>query len=99
MPHHGHNIHRDRHGRPLPSTCSLRQSPETVEAFARAAHHVELCAGEGRLLSSQAAMALACGEAREKETLYSIARQFAQEDGVDLADLICDLERKFPEYV
>lgn len=76
----------------------MRQSPETIEAFARAVQYVERCLGEGRLLNSHEAMALACGEAREKETLYSIARRFAQEDGVDQADLICDLERKFPEY-
>ena len=43
-------------------------------------------------------MALAGGEAREKETLYSIARQCATGD-VDLADLLCDLERKFPEFI
>ncbi len=98
MPHHGHNIHRDRHGRPLPTACSLHQSPETVEAFARAARYVERCVGDGRLLNSHEAMALAGGEARAKETLYSIARQFAQEDGVDQSDLLCDLERKFPEY-
>ncbi len=99
MPHHGHNIHRDRHGRPLPAACSLRQAPETLQAFARAAQAVEQCLSEGRLLNSHEAMALAGGEAREKETLYSLARRFAQDEGVDLADLICDLERKFPEYV
>lgn len=70
-----------------------------MQAFSLASQTVEHCLGEGRLLTSQEAMALACGEAREKETLYSIARRFAQEDGVDLADLLCDLERKFPDYV
>lgn len=99
MSHHGHGLHRDRHGRRLPATCSLHQSPETIDAFARAVRHVELCLSEGRLLTSQEAMALAGGAAREKETLYSIARQFAQDDSVDLADLICDLEGKFPDYV
>ncbi|ATC65627.1 hypothetical protein CMV30_17680 [Nibricoccus aquaticus] len=83
----------------MPATCSLRQAPETLQAFARAAQEVELCLSEGRLLNSHEAMALAGGEAREKETLYSLARRFAQDEGVDLVDLICDLERKFPEYV
>ena len=98
MPHHGHSFHRDRHGRPLPAACSLHQSPETIEAFGRAAHYVEQCVSEGRLLNSHEAMALACGEAREKETLYSIARRFAQDEGVDQTDLLCELERRFPEY-
>lgn len=70
-----------------------------MQAFTLAVHHVDLCLREGRLLTSQEAMALAGGEARQKETLYSIARRFAQEDGVDLADLLCDLERKFPEHI
>lgn len=98
MAHHGH-IHRDRHGRPLPGSCSIRQSPETLEAFTQAVKYAEVCISEGRLLSSQQAMALAGGEAREKETLYSIARQFAQDERVDLSDLVCDLERKFFDYV
>jgi len=77
----------------------MRQAPETLQAFARAAQEVELCLSEGRLLNSHEAMALAGGAAREKETLYSIARRFAQEEGVDLSDLICDLEGKFPDHV
>jgi hypothetical protein len=100
MLHHGHNsLHRDRHGRPVRTSCSLRQSPETIQAFAQAVRHVDRCLSEGRLLNSHEAMALACGEAREKETLYSIARLFAQDDRVDQADLLCELERKFPEFV
>ena len=97
MPHHRH-IHLDRHGRPLPAACSLHQSVETLDAFGRAAAIVEQLQREGRLLTSAQAMALAGGEAREKETLYSIARQCAAGD-VDLADLLCDLERKFPEFI
>lgn len=83
----------------MPPSCSLRQSPETLAAFALAAAFAEQCLSEGRLLNSHEAMALAGGEARGKETLYSIARAFAQSEDVDLADLLCDLERKFPEQI
>jgi hypothetical protein len=44
-------------------------------------------------------MALAGREAREKETLYAIARRFAQRDGVVLLDLLCHLEQRFPDFV
>lgn len=98
MHHHGH-LHRDRHGRPLPGTCSLRQTPETLKAYGRALSLIESCIHEGRLLTSQDAMALAGGEARDKETLYSIARRLAQNEGVDLGDLLCDLERRFPDFI
>lgn len=96
---HGHIPH-DLHGRPLPPVySSLGQTPQTVQVFTHAIQHVELCLRDGCLLSSQEAMALACGEARVKETLYSIARRFAQDEGVDLLDLLSDLERKYPDFV
>jgi hypothetical protein len=84
----------------LPPSCSsLGQSPQTSQVFAQAVQHVELCLRDGCLLSSQEAMALACGEARVMETLYSIARRFAQDEDVDLLDLLSDLERKYPDFV
>lgn len=79
-------------------TCSLHQSKETLAAFAAAAQFTEQCLHEGRLLTPAEAMALAMGAAREKETLFSIARKFSQQDGVDMDDLLCDLGAKFPDY-
>jgi hypothetical protein len=57
------------------------------------------CVREARMLTSREALALAGGEARNKETLYSITCQFAREEGVDFQDLLRDLENRFPEYM
>jgi hypothetical protein len=73
-------------------------SPLTVAALAEAQDYVERCLRDGRLLTSVEAMALAGGEARNKETLYAIARKYAFSSGADLEDMITELERRFPEY-
>jgi hypothetical protein len=90
-PHHARRRYTGR-------SCSLHQSPATLTALTEAVAYTEHCMHEGRLLTPNEAMALAMGAARDKETLYSIARQFSQRDGVDMDDLLCDLGARFPDY-
>lgn len=79
-------------------TCSRRQSRETRAAFQDAAKYAGECLENARLLTPFEAMALALGDSRDKETLYSIARRFADRDQVEFDDLLCDLGEKFPDY-
>ena len=79
-------------------TCSRRQSRQTRVAFQDAAKYANECLQTARLLTPVEAMALALVDSRDKETLYSIARRFAEGDQIEFDDLLCDLGEKFPDY-
>ena len=79
-------------------TCSLHVDEITAHAAALALARAELSLQSGRLLSPGEALALAGPEARERETLFSIARDVAWETGADAADILCKLGERFPVY-
>ena len=53
---------------------------------------------EGRLISPAEAMAAAMGEARDKETLFSIARTVAWETGGDQDEILCRLGERYLDF-
>lgn len=57
--------------------------------------HQSLCAG--RLIAPGEALALACGAAREKDTLYSIARAVAWETHTDVDEIEAHLKAHYPD--
>jgi hypothetical protein len=79
-------------------TCSLHLGPATVQAIEIALARAEEALAQGRLISPVEAMALALGTAREKDTLFSLARAVAWETGGDQADILCRLGERFPDY-
>lgn len=79
-------------------TCALQRSPETAEAVRIALARAEAALAAGALLSPVEAMALALGSAREKETLFSIARAVSWETGADQAEILCRLGERYPDF-
>lgn len=79
-------------------TCELHPDRETVQAVHLAIERAEKILAEGRLLSPAEAMALARGEAKDKETLFSLARDVALETGTDQNEILCRLGEKYPDF-
>jgi hypothetical protein len=79
-------------------TCSLHIDEMTAQAVALALERAEFSLQNGRLLSPGEALALAGPEARERDTLFSIARDIAWETGTDQAEILCRLGERFPVY-
>jgi hypothetical protein len=79
-------------------TCSLHIDEMTAQAVALALERAEVSLQNGRLLSPGEALALAGPEARERDTLFSIARDIAWETGTDQAEILCRLGERFPVY-
>ena len=79
-------------------TCSLRLSSLTREAVQTALARAAKALDEGRLMSPAEAMASALGEAREKETLFSIARAVAWETGGDQDEILCRLGERYLDF-
>ncbi|HVU15788.1 MAG TPA: hypothetical protein VHD32_02600 [Candidatus Didemnitutus sp.] len=79
-------------------TCSLHPDDVTNHAITLALARAETALNEGRLLSPVEAMALARGEARDRETLFSLARAVAWETGGNESDILCRLGERYPEY-
>jgi hypothetical protein len=79
-------------------TCNPHPDAVTVQAIEQAYACAEQALKAGRLISPAEAMALALGAAREKETLYSIARDLAWKTGGDLEDILCYLGERYPDF-
>jgi len=79
-------------------TCALQVDDVTAHAAATALARAALALDSGRLLSPGEALALAGKDARDKETLFSIARDVAWETGGDAADILCKLGERYPVY-
>jgi hypothetical protein len=79
-------------------TCNPQPDEVTVRAIEQGYERVEQALQAGRLISPAEAMALALGAAREKETLYSIARKLAWETGGELEDILCYLGERYPDF-
>lgn len=78
--------------------ASRAQDSKTLMALPEAIALVEDAIHSGQLLTPLEAMALACGEAREKETLYSITLKLSQRRDLDLEVLLTALSQRFPNY-
>ncbi len=79
-------------------SCNLHPSAATLQAIELAAQRAEHARQHSRLLTPNEAMALALGAARDKETLYSIARAAAWETDGDVDDVLCHLGERFPDF-
>lgn len=94
------DYHHYRHGH-HPFTwgyaCTAAEST-TLKALPEAILQVEHAVHSGRLLTPFEAMALAGREAREKDTLYSIALKICNEQDLDLEVLLKSLGQRFPGY-
>jgi hypothetical protein len=79
-------------------TCALHPDTVTLQAIELALRRAEKALEQGCLLSPVEAMALALHEAREKETLFSLARNVAFETGGNMDDILCRLGERYPDY-
>lgn len=98
MPFSGYN---DFHEGRQPASWeagSAGSSTALRAALAESIAAVEAAIHQERLLSPTEAMALACGEAREKETLYSIASKISLAHDVPLDALLTPLSHRFHGY-
>ena len=92
--HSRHHPHRDFTGH----RCSLRPlDAATLRAVESAMRCAEAALHAGRLLTPGEALALAGPEARQDETLFSIARPVASDTGCDQNEILCHLGARFPE--
>lgn len=80
------------------SACSLHPDAATRKAAEVAIARTEQILTSGHLLTPGDALALAGKAAREKETLFSIARAVAWETGTDQDEILCRLGEKFPDF-
>ena len=79
-------------------TCSLHPDEVTLHAAERALHCADQALREGRLITPMEAMAAALGEARDQETLFSIARAIAWETGGDQDEILCRLGERYLDF-
>ena len=79
-------------------SCNIHPDPITSHAIGLALHRAEKALASGCLLSPTEAMALALHEARDKDTLFSLARKISCETGGNQEDILCRLGERFPEY-
>lgn len=86
-----HGIPRHRHRAPLHLDLATARAAEIAMSRAESALYA------GRLLSPGEALAIACGEARNKETLFSIARTVAWETHTDVDIVEAILNEHFPD--
>jgi hypothetical protein len=92
--HGQHDRHRDFTGH----TCSVNPDELVLRATTIAVERATKALQEGRLLTPGEALALAgTSEARQDETLYSIARAVAWETGANPDEILCRLGAQFPE--
>jgi hypothetical protein len=79
-------------------TCSLHIDALTRKAVDVAIARTERALSGADLLTPSEALALAGTIAREKETLFSIARAVAWETGADQDEILCRLGERFPDF-
>lgn len=98
MPWGEYNHYRHGHHPSTWGQASLAADSKTQNWVPEAIAIVEEAVHRGRLLTPGEAMALACGEARESETLYSIALKLSHRHDLDLEELLASLQQRFPGY-
>ena len=98
MPFGEYNHNRHGHHPFTWGYASRSADSKTLAALPEAIAEVEDAIHCGKLLSPFEAMALAGGEAREKETLYSITLKISQKRDLDLDVLLTALSQRFSGY-
>lgn len=98
MPLGDYNHYRHGHHPSTWGQASHALDSKTLIWLPEAISTVEETVRHGRLLTPDEAMALACGEARDDETLYSIALKFSYRHDLDLEVLLKALQQRFPGY-
>jgi hypothetical protein len=98
MPLGDYNHYRHGHHPFTWGYASRPSDSKTLAALPEAIAEVEDAIHGGKLLSPFEAMALAGGEAREKETLYSITLKISHRRELDLDVLLTALSQRFPGY-
>lgn len=98
MPWSEYNHYRHGHHPSTWRQASRAADSKTLEWLPEAIAIVEEMVHRGKLLTPSEAMALACGEARENETLYSIALKLSHRHDLDLEVLLAALQHRFPGY-
>ena len=98
MPGTDYNHYRHGHHPATWGWASRAADSKTLVALPEAIATVEDAIHCGKLLSPFEAMALACGDAREKDTLYSIALKISGRQDLDLDVLLTALSQRFPGY-
>ncbi len=88
---HGHHPSTWGYASQAADSKTLQWLPDAIAIVEEAVHR-------GRLLTPVEAMALACGEAKEDETLYSIALKLSHRHDLDLEVLLAALQQRFPGY-
>lgn len=98
MPPGDYNHYRHGHHPFTWGFASRAADSKTLAALPEAIATVEDAIHCGKLLSPFEAMALAGGEARDKETLYSITLKISQQHDLDLDVLLTALSQRFSGY-
>ncbi|HEX2853061.1 MAG TPA: hypothetical protein VHO24_07480 [Opitutaceae bacterium] len=79
-------------------SCSLHPDAGTRKAVEVAILRTQQILANANLLTPSDALAVAGKTAREKETLFSIARAVAWETDTDQDEILCRLGEKFPDF-
>jgi hypothetical protein len=79
-------------------TCALHPAHDTLRSIELALERTATALAGGRLMSPAEAMAAALAEAREKETLFSIARAISWQYGGDESEILCRLGERYPDF-
>ncbi|WP_404420731.1 hypothetical protein [Nibricoccus sp. IMCC34717] len=99
MLRHGGTVHGRHHRRVfIGDAAAVAPSAATQNAYTEACDYTYRCMHQGLLITPNEALMLAGTGAREKETLYSIACKFSQDEAVDLQDLLALLGHRFQDY-
>lgn len=98
MPISDYNHYRHGHHPFTWGYASRASDSKTLAALPEAIAEVEDAIHCGKLITPFEAMALAGGEAREKETLYSITLKISQKRDLDLDVLLTALSQRFSGY-
>ncbi len=98
MPLGDYNHYRHGHHPATWGGASQAVKSRTLMALPEAIAQVEDAVHCGKLITPFEAMALAGREAREKETLYSIALKISQKADLDLDVLLSALSQRFSGY-
>jgi xanthine/CO dehydrogenase XdhC/CoxF family maturation factor len=98
MPLGDYNHYRHGHHPSTWGDASGAARSKTMIWLPEAIAQVETAVHSGKLLNPKEAMFLACGDARDKDTLYSIALRLTHQHELDLDILLTALSQRFPGY-
>lgn len=88
--------HSPHHHESTWNVCNPNPDPVTAAAIDAALMRAGQLLEEGKLITPTEAFAL--GVAKDKETLFSIARTIAWATGGDQEDILCRLNERYPDF-